>query len=160
MNKSMVHQAHKDVFTSKKKDFIPELKDTTEGEKQINEGVDPKTHEHNEKVPGDVTDTNQNQYREYLGASTAGKVSGDIFDEDTEITVNLITAFKNSIIPFSLIIQPKNRNIILCFFDSLTFLNPILDISGVSDQLYKMKIFFVIMVRSDCIFFTSNYSYI
>ena len=98
MSVSQVHQAHKDVFTSKKEDYKPELKGTEEGKKLSNEGVNPQILEHNERVPGEPSQSNQNQYRQYLGVSTQGKVFGDIFD-NSEITDDVIERSPNKFFP-------------------------------------------------------------
>ena len=67
------------------------MADTPEGEEVINT-EDPKSYEYKEELPPTDSDgifvstnQNQNQYRQYLGISTAGKTFGDVFDE-SEIT--------------------------------------------------------------------------
>ena len=83
-------QALKDTTDTIDK-FYPELADTPEGEEVINT-EDPKSYEYKEELPPTDSDgifvstnQNQNQYRQYLGISTAGKTFGDVFDE-SEIT--------------------------------------------------------------------------
>ena len=110
MNTSQVHQAHKDVFTSKKEDFKPELKGTEEGKKLSNEGVNPQVHEHNERVPGEPSQSNQNQYRQYLGVSTKGKVFGDIFDND-EITDEVRERFPNKFFPKEILYTADDQEV-------------------------------------------------
>ena len=77
MNKSEVHQTHKDVITDKVQDYYPDLKDTPEGEEQINEGNPPTSLEPNEtsNIPITVgaSGVPQQQYREYLGIPTKDK---------------------------------------------------------------------------------------
>jgi len=83
-------QALKDTTDTIEK-FYPELADTPEGEEVVNT-EDPKSYEYKEELPPTDSDglfvstnQNQNQYRHYLGISTAGKTFGDVFDE-SEIT--------------------------------------------------------------------------
>ena len=111
MSTSQVHQSHKDVFTDKKEDFVPELKGTEEGKKLVNEGTDPKTYEPNERVPGEPTQTNQNQYRQYLGVSTQGKVFGDIFD-NSEITDDVIERFPNKFFPKEILYTADDQEVV------------------------------------------------
>ena len=111
MNTSQVHQAHKDVFTSKKEDFKPELKGTEEGKKLPNEGVNPQVLEHNERVPGEPSQSNQNQYRQYLGVSTQGKVFGDIFDND-EITDEVRERSPNKFFPKEILFTADDQEVV------------------------------------------------
>ena len=77
MNISQVHQTHKDVITDRVQDYYPDLKDTPEGEEQINEGNPPTSLEPNETsnipITVGVSGVPQQQYREYLGIPTKDK---------------------------------------------------------------------------------------
>ena len=76
-NISQTHQTHKDVITDRVQDYYPDLKDTPEGEEQINEGNPPTSLEPNEtsNIPITVgaSGVPQQQYREYLGIPTKDK---------------------------------------------------------------------------------------
>jgi uncharacterized protein YcbK (DUF882 family) len=80
--------------------YYPELADSEEGKEVIN-NEDPQSFEIGEPLPpvtAGTEDTNQNQYRSYLGVSTQGKVSGDVFVE-SEITDEIRKQYSNKYFP-------------------------------------------------------------
>jgi hypothetical protein len=94
-------QTHKDVVTDTVAKYYPEKAGTPEGDEKINEGNDPKSFEVEEKLPpvtAGEEDTNQNQYRSYLGVPTEGKTFGDVFDE-SEITNDIRGRYTNKYFP-------------------------------------------------------------
>ena len=98
---SQQKQTHKDVVTDTVAKYYPEKAGTPEGDEKINEGNDPKSFEVEEKLPpvtAGEEDTNQNQYRSYLGVPTEGKTFGDVFDE-SEITDDIRGRYTNKYFP-------------------------------------------------------------
>ena len=94
-------QTHKDVVTDTVAKYYPEKSGTPEGDEKINEGNDPKSFEVEEKLPpvtAGEEDTNQNQYRSYLGVPTEGKTFGDVFDE-SEVTDDIRGRYTNKYFP-------------------------------------------------------------
>ena len=92
-------QALKDT-TDTLSEYFPELLGTEEGKKLVNT-EDPQSFEIGEPLPpitAGEDDTNQNQYRSYLGVSTEGKKFGDMFDE-SEITDDIRQRFSNKYFP-------------------------------------------------------------
>ena len=71
------------------------------GGKKLVNTEDPQSFEIGEPLPpitAGEDDTNQNQYRSYLGVSTEGKKFGDMFDE-SEITDDIRQRFSNKYFP-------------------------------------------------------------
>ena len=114
MNISEVHQTHKDVITDTFADFDETLKDTTQGKKQVNEGVPPTTLEPNETSSPPVTvgtgGTDQQQYREYLGVPTAGK-SGTDFDT-SELTDKIRETYPNRYFPKEILYTADDQEVV------------------------------------------------
>jgi len=91
----------KDVVTDTVAKYYPEKAGTPEGDEKVNEGNDPLSFESSEEIPpvtADEDDTNQNQYRSYLGVPTEGKTFGDVFDE-SEITDEIAGRYTNKYFP-------------------------------------------------------------
>ena len=113
-NTSQQRQAHKDVVTDTVSKFYPELKDTPEGNVQINEGNDPASFEHDETLPpvtADVNATSQNQYRSYLGVPTAGKKFGDLFDI-SEVTDEIREQYSNKYFPKEILYTADDQEVV------------------------------------------------
>ena len=103
LSSSQQRQAHKDTVTDTLADYYPDDYDDFDpaGKEQINKDGDPTSFESGEKLPpvtAGTEDTNQNQYRSYLGVPTAGKTFGDLFDE-SEITDNIRGRYTNKYFP-------------------------------------------------------------
>ena len=113
-NTSQQRQAHKDVVTDTVADFYSELKDTPEGNVQINEGNDPASFEHDETLPpvtADVNATSQNQYRSYLGVPTEGKGFGDVFDI-SEVTDDIRERYSNKYFPKEILYTADDQEVV------------------------------------------------
>ena len=113
-NTSQQRQAHKDVVTDTVADFYSELKDTPEGNVQINEGNDPASFEHDETLPpvtADVNATSQNQYRSYLGVPTEGKGFGDVFDI-SEVTDDIRERYSNKYFPKEILYKADDQEVV------------------------------------------------
>ena len=82
-------------------DLNPDLVGTKEGEELANNIDDTPSFEIGEPLPpitAGEDDTNQNQYRSYLGVPTEGKKFGDMFDE-SEITDEIRERYSNKYFP-------------------------------------------------------------
>jgi len=122
LSSSQQRQAHKDTVTDTLADYYPDDYDDFDpaGKEQINKDGDPTSFESGEKLPpvtAGTEDTNQNQYRSYLGVPTAGKTFGDLFDE-SEITDDIRERYSNKYFPKDVLYKPDDLEVIQGFVAS------------------------------------------